>query len=395
MNGALRAVAWAALVAAGLVYVAHLALAVRTPDVGVLGGAGPDLGTALGYLGFAIVGALVLSRHPRHLVGWLFSFVGLTYNLVFLVDRVGLNALQGPGGRPPVELLWVGSWAWLVPDVVSTTLLVLLFPDGSPPSPRWRPALAFSIATVVAGATWFMVRPGPLWIPFEEVENPFGVAAFRPGVAALTSLTWVLWVSAAGASVAGLVARFRHARGVERLQVKWFAYGASVLFTLVAVVSVLLAFFGDLVWVSIGAVGVIVPAAVGAVPVCAGIAILRYRLYDIDIVINRTLVYGALTAALAGLYAAVVKLFERAFVAVTGQSSDLTIVLTLFLLAAVFTPMRSLLQSVVDRRFRPAAAAPHATAPLDALRQLAELRDAGVLTPTEFEAKKAELLRRI
>ncbi|TMC03078.1 MAG: SHOCT domain-containing protein [Chloroflexi bacterium] len=138
---------------------------------------------------------------------------------------------------------------------------------------------------------------------------------------------------------------------------------------------------------------VLTVAAVTALPVAVGIAILRYRLYEIDVIINRTLVYGLLTAALAGLYTAALAFFQRLFVAVTGQSSDLAIVMTLFVLATVFTPIKTSLQTAVDARIkttvRPSGSS---STGLDDLVKLAELHSHGVLTDEEFSAKKRQIL---
>jgi len=344
------ALAWVALLSATAAFAGHVALAARSPQENVLGSALIDVSTNLGYLAFAFVGTLVVSRRHGHRIGWLFVFVGLTYSLVWLVDRIGLEALRTPG-EPPVLLMWLGSWAWLVPDIVSTTLLVLLFPDGRPPSRAWRPALWLGVVSVVAAPLWFMVRPGPLWEPFVEIANPLGIAGLTELADVVTNATFALWLLAAGAAVLGLIARFRRARGVERQQLKWFAYGASVLFALVAFVGLLIGLYGVGAFANINAViGVAIPLAVGAVPTCAGIAILRHRLYDIDLLISRTLVYGSLSGALAASYVAFVVLLQSALSPVTGGSEIAVAASTLATLVLV-QPLRRRIQSEVDRRF--------------------------------------------
>ena len=189
-------------------------------------------------------------------------------------------------------------------------------------------------------------------------------------------------------STVALFDRVRRGGAEERQQIKWFAFaGAVVLASFVLQAGTRLA--PELA----GAADLLAILGLSAIPAAVGVAILRYRLYDIDLIINRTLVYVLLTAVLAGVYTAVVALFQRMFVALSGQGSDLAIVMTLFVLATVFTPIKNTLQERVDRRIKPTSARTiaHATS-IDDLLMLSELHDRGVLTDDEFSTKKKQVL---
>jgi hypothetical protein len=189
-------------------------------------------------------------------------------------------------------------------------------------------------------------------------------------------------------SAVALFDRVRRAGIEQRQQIKWFAYaGALVL------ISFLIQAVGRFIPGLEGMTELVASLGLAAIPVAVGIAILRYRLYDIDLIINRTVVYVLLTAVLAGVYTAAVALFQRLFVAMSGQSSDLAIVMTLFVLATVFTPIKNTLQATVDRRIRPTPR-PVVThsASIDDLLMLSELHDRGVLTDDEFATKKKQVL---
>jgi len=173
----------------------------------------------------------------------------------------------------------------------------------------------------------------------------------------------------------------------ERQQIKWFALaGAIVLASFVIEAASRLA--PELA----GPANLVAILGLSAIPAAVGIAILRYRLYEIDLIINRTIVYALLTAVLAGVYSAAVAFFQRLFLAMTGENSDLAIVMSLFVLATVFTPVKNTLQGAVDRRIRPSRPAPGHSTSIDDLLMLSELHDRGVLTDEEFAAKKKQVL---
>jgi hypothetical protein len=306
-----------------------------------------DLSVAVALLSFPVVGAIVASRRPQNSIGWLFCLVGLPFGLSVAANGWGAYTLfENPGSLPAGEgAAWLGSWLFAVPLFAVPAFLFLLFPDGRPPTRRWRP-VAWLTAAGLTGITFGSAfAPGPLdEPPFKRIENPAGIDGAEPltdivGAAGFISLFFAVLLGAAA-----LVARFRGARGDERQQLKWFA-SAGVLFAL-AVVAAASPFFG-----SSDTVGqALILLAFACIPVSAGTAILKHRLYDIDVVINRTLVYGLLTAALAAVYLGSVLLLQLALGPVTSGSSLAVAVSTLGV-AALFRPARSRIQAVVDRRF--------------------------------------------
>jgi hypothetical protein len=246
-----------------------------------------------------------------------------------------------PGSLPASDLvLWFESWAWIPPFGTLTTFLLLLFPDGRLPSPRWRPVAVLTAGGIVVASVAIALHPEPL--SESGVENPLGIGG-------ADTVLLVVGLVAGGAVVTGmiggivaLVRRLRRSRGEERQQLKWFTYAAIVL------VVVVLASINQETGVLLGVVQAIVVGPVLAFAV--GVAILRYRLYDIDVVINRTLVYGSVTALLAAAYLGLVLLFQLAFSPLTEENS-LAVALSTLAVAALFRPARNRVQTVVDRRF--------------------------------------------
>jgi hypothetical protein len=341
-------------------------------------------------LSFGSVGALIAARRPENRIGWMALGLSVVGGVQGLVDQYPILADAVSPPLPAADAArWVAAWIWVIPSVGLMTLLPLLFPTGRLLSPRWRGAivLAGAAAVLQIGSIVLATRP---FGPIPPTANPtpyFDQLGGRMAVGYLVQLAAVL-VAAASA-----VARYRRAHGDERLQMKWLAYAAFFLpFAAAAAFSGLP--FGP---VALIAAGLFAAAAVV-------LAILRYRLYEIDVIINRTLVYGALSAVLAGIYTASITLSQRAFIAVTGDRSDAPIVLTTLIVVSLFTPLKSRLQAIVDRRVK--ASGPGGTAPagpslagsiaaVDVLAKLVALRDSGALTTAEFETAKAGLLSQI
>ena len=226
---------------------------------------------------------------------------------------------------------------------------LLLFPTGGLPSPRWRPA-AWALAGVFTLVTvLFVVKPGPLEGITPAVENPTGIepaaGIVKMGEEAVLPLVLVVVLAAPAA----VLVRFWRSRGEERQQLKWLAYAAG-LWVGVAALDTLNRHVLHDPGVD-HATNVLFGAAVAPIPVAVGIAVLRYRLYDIDRIINRTLVYGALTVLLAAAYAGSVVGLQAALRALTGQESTLAVVASTLTIAALFGPLRRRVQAVVDRRF--------------------------------------------
>jgi hypothetical protein len=296
-------------------------------------------------LSFSTMGAVIASRRPDNIIGWLFCAIGFVGGVRLLSTEYAAYSLVAQpdlsmGGE---ALAWIASWLW-VPDVGIYLLLALMFPDGRLPSARWRPLAWLIGAVVLIGTVAVALSPGPIR-GLDPIDNPLGMERL-PNVAVLTeALLYALGVVAVGS----VLVRLRRSRGVERQQIKWFAY-AGVVLAASTVITYVLSEASSLQWLGWVA---FVPGMVGnaGMPVAVGVAILRYRLYEIDLIINRTLVYGPLTATLVALYFGAVVLLQRLFVALTGQQSTLAVVASTLLIAALFTPLRGRIQSFIDRRF--------------------------------------------
>jgi hypothetical protein len=294
---------------------------------------------------FSTVGAVIASRHHEHPIGWIFCAIGLVAGVDYLSAQYATYLLLAqPASLPGSDVLaWVNSWV-LVPHIGLYVFLALLFPDGRLPSARWRPFGWVFAVVVVGGTAMVALSPGPI-SGFEPIGNPFGVE----GLPNLTALVEALVYTLTLVAVVSLFARLRRSRGVQRQQVKWFAYAASILATCATLTYVVSEATGAgwVRWVSF------VPAMVGFVgmPIAVGIAVLRYHLYNIDLLINRTLVYGTLTVTLALVYFGGVTATQAIFRTLTGQGSTFAIVISTLVIAALFNPLRRRIQSFIDRRF--------------------------------------------
>ena len=293
---------------------------------------------------------MLASRRPANAVGWLFVAFGLIGCGLGFFGTMAEFALSA-GGRTGLASAAAWSEAVLSSLVVPALVLVfLLFPDGRVPGRRWRALLWLTGAETVAIALTQALRPGPLdGLP--ALRNPLGVESAAGAIDLVVNTTYVAAPVLLVAAAASLVVRFRRASGRERQQLKWFASGgalSAVLFggTLLTSASDTLRDSERLTAVT----DVLVAVAFLALPISAGVAILRHRLYDIDVLINRTLVYGALTATLGLTYAGAVILLGQVFRPLTS-GSDLAIAGSTLAVAGLFGPARSRIQSVVDRRF--------------------------------------------
>jgi hypothetical protein len=300
---------------------------------------------------FAIVAALIVSRQPRNALGWVLMVpVG-----VYVVSGPIASYIEslGPSSAEPTLLIllmaWFSSWNWLL-LIFPLVYIPLLFPNGRPPTPRWRwvsvAAIAWATLFVLLATLSQQIHTNTA--PDIVFDNPIGVLGIDT-VERLVGVWIVGLLALAVACAVALFVRYRRANETEREQIKWLLY-ACALFLVVYVggfVSGLggTASVGGYIWEVFFGLSVI------ALPAAIGIAILRYRLYDIDVVINRTLVYGPLTATLVALYFGGIVLLQRLFVLLTGQKSTLAIVASTLLIAALFNPLRTRLQSFIDRRF--------------------------------------------
>ncbi len=298
----------------------------------------------LGFAAFMAVGALIVSRRPGNAVGWVFSAIGvLSSTGVLAQEYAAFGYVTQPGALPlPVIAAWIQSWYWLPLIALAFLFTVLLFPTGRPLSRRWKPLLWTATATTAAITVLAMVNP-TLGLQDEEfsVHNPIGVEAVGDVEKSMVgSIFFGVFLFCMVAALVSLVIRFRRSRGEERQQLKWFTFAGALTIVVAFSEDILPSVdFGDFFF---GVVLSLIPTAVG-------IAILRYRLYDIDRIINKTLVYGAVTALLALGYAGGV-LLAQAVLPVTDDSPALVAITTLAVVA-LFRPLRSRVQSFVDRRF--------------------------------------------
>jgi hypothetical protein len=334
---------WALAIPGGFAVVVrldHLLRQAGRPDLALLN---PNqYAYVLTLVSAATVGAVLASRRPRHPVGWLLLALGLSVVAAGVAQGyAGYGLLARPGSLPGAR--WVALYGD-APGIVWSALVgfvLLLTPTGSLPSPRWRWWAIVTAAVPVVFLLGEPLRAGLLDGPDQPVTSPLAVPGLAglvlvTGIAALIFSQLVVLVD-----VASLVMRFRRARGAERQQLRWVAMAAGLLAAAVVatVVGALTGHPAVSEWTS-GLFVALLPVAIGA-------AILRYRLYDLDRIISRTLAYGLLTVLLGGGYAAVVLGLGR----LLPQGSSLVVAAATLAVAAVFQPLRRRVQQAVDRRF--------------------------------------------
>src|SRR5215204_1118917 len=302
----------------------------------------------LAALAFSTVGSLVASRRRKYPVGWLLLGTGILYAIEVFAGNYSTYASTTDQGSLPggVAAAWLTSWVWILGGSL-IPFVFLFFPDGRLPSPRWRPLAWLVLVNAALAVAPYAFAPGPLedFPPASPVINPVGVEG-SAGVLDLSAKVSVfLLIPIAVGLILAFFVRFRRAREEERQQIKWVAYAVALFTAVIFVVSV---------WPSLDTSplgNVLFLAAFLAIPSAMALAILKYRLYDIDVVINRTLVYGVLTVTLALVYFGSVALLQGVLGALTGQDSQLAIVAYTLAIAALFGPLRRRVQDFVDRRF--------------------------------------------
>jgi len=292
------------------------------------------------------MGAVIVPHlSPNNPIGWLFCATGLLFGVTdFSIEYAIYALLVAPGSLPAGEAAaWIFSWVW-VPAIGLSVFLPLVFPNGRLPSPRWRWFFWLSLLLILVGAISQMFAPG-LVANLGGIYNPLGVEGLPNVWKLIQTLLYALLL----VSVASLFVRRLRASGVERQQLKWFTYAATL-----AVIGLILTFtISELtgsVWLGWAGYALALVGLIG-IPISMGIAILRYRLYEIDLIINRTLVYGSLTGLLALLYFGSVTALQYLFSLLTGQGNTLAIVASTLAIAALFNPLRRRIQKFIDRRF--------------------------------------------
>lgn len=298
--------------------------------------------TPLITMGLSTVGALVSSRRPRHPIGWIFLVVGVLYALVGLT--AALTMISPTGSDLNAIAKWFGSWLWLPAVFLPVTIVPLIYPNGHVSSPRWR-FVAWStglgIALVIPAV---MLHPGPL-VSLGLEANPFGIPAAAPVLDGMLTLSSAFLAIGIVGSMAALWARFRRSTGIEREQMKWLVYAMGLFILMSLLTSTFTWLYPDIQW---GMQLNIMASNLGilSIAIATAVAILRYRLYDIDLIIQRTLVYGALMVGIAAFYGLIVGTLGAIFQA---RSNYLVSLLATGLVAILVQPLRDGLQRLVSR----------------------------------------------
>jgi hypothetical protein len=360
---ALRRLAWVALGAVALLLAAGVPLMWATRNVehsegfsgdGVAGFVGGLLILVV-FLLYPLAGAVVVRSRPRNPIGWLLIATGLSWAMV--VDAIGygdwafkVHPGEIPGGAVVAS---VSLWAWAPAVAITGVFLLLVYPDGHLPSRRWRWVVYVCLFAVAVSVLDWLV-PGPMSVTgFPDQDNPLGVEALRDVLGPLQAVVLLIPLSSV-AAVASLVVRYRRAGRIERLQIKWLAAAGALCGALYFVALMSAALLADdqgeaPAWVTV--VQDVWFACLGLIPVAIGVAVLRYRLYEIDVIIRRTLIYAALVGALALVYLGGAALIGSALRGLTGSSGTLAVTVSTLAVAAAFHPLRRVIQRAVDRRF--------------------------------------------
>ena len=322
---------------------------------------GPD-GAFVGYGAFAIaplslssVGALLAVHRSGNPLGWIFLSAGLSYNIFLSADRYAYYITEtAPDTLPPITLLfWLGSWMWILALFVPATFGILLFPTGRLPSRQWLPFAWFVAISLTLMGVGEMLSPGPLLDPpdaYPQFPNPAGVEALAGLLTTVLEYADLVLLFVLAGSVISTLSRLRGATVIERQQIKWFAFAAIVPSMGVGIYMVLFALPQASSELANGIGEIAVTLGIATLPVTVGIAILRHNLYDIDRLINRTLVYGSLTLLLALGFIGSVIAFQFILSPLT-RGNDLAVVGSTLIAFSLFRPVRRRLQVFVDQRF--------------------------------------------
>ena len=370
--------AWGMLLLTGLLVIAGGILTLMSPGahrghdfVGI-----PNLVLTLPFvLGNALVGAMVAAKRPANPVGWLLATCGV---LVGLDGFARVYAIYGlfiqPGSLPFAPFVaWINAWTWQLTFGLMLAVIPLIFPNGRPASRAWRPVVGLALGFVVVWTLGAAFGPRTIYLDWRSdytLANPFGqpyltgwwLIVAGEGAGPLVAL-------AAAIGAVALISRLIGSRGEERQQLKWIAFAAGVSATGAILIGGMAAWNGGFALVALG---------LTALPLASGVAILKNRLFDIDVIISNALTYAMLTAILAGLYGGVTVLVQRLSVLVSGPQSDATLILAAVIAGIAFTPVKNRLQAVVDHRFKagtPPNGAPASAATVAELaREMARLR---------------------
>jgi hypothetical protein len=303
---------------------------------------------------FSAVGAVIASRVPQNPIGWIYVAAGLTPIGALAQQYAVYGLVTVPGPLPGVVLAaWFGSWATYLGWGIAFTFTLLLFPTGRLPSARWRPLAWLTAAGLAAVSIQYATTSGPIHsIPslrgLPPIDNPFAIPALSTPLAQVSRgvVGQLLYGALVVGCAAAAVFRFARSQGDERMQLKWFSMAVLLVLTVPAAQGLLERIDPELEIIG----SLLFAAAAMTVPVSVGIAILRYRLYDIDVLINRTLVYAAVTATLGAVFFGGLVVLQTLLRPLTS-GSELAIAASTLVSLALFQPVRRRVQDTVDRRF--------------------------------------------
>jgi hypothetical protein len=313
-----------------------------------------EMALLLAFIGvFGTTGLLIASRRPSNPIGWLLSAMGLGFVAGVFALTYAEHALRiDPGSLPGgMAAGWVALWFWPV-AFSPIGFVLLLFPDGRLPSRRWRVIAWGQAAALIGLFTSLAFAPGPMVTAgYQSLDNPLGIEGLGPVLSIAGAISGLLLLAMLAASALSLIVRFRRADAREQRQLKWFAFAGTLVIVTTFVSLSLEGMLGDDATLVRVTQSLLVTAIIG-VPVSVGVAILKYRLYDIDVIINRTLVYGVLTAVLAIVYLGGVVGIGGLVRDMTGQErNNLVVAASTLAVAGMFRPARTRIQAFIDHRF--------------------------------------------
>ncbi len=309
------------------------------------------------FVAFALLGGLIATRRPENSVGWLMASAGLIAVFMFLPTAYGYFVTVDAPGRGPLgaEALWLGAWSWTPLLGAVLPLIAVRFPDGRVEQ-RWRQVDCVAAVGTVGLALSIALAPGSVeanYLPISGADrlsvlphNPLNVSLGAGPLDLVRVAALVVIVVGYGLTIAAVIDRFRRADGEERLQLLWFGYAVGLVGFAAAYALAAWGFLGE----PIGDALLPLDFVAFGVPIAVTVGILRYQLLDIELVVNRTLVYGSLTTLLAAGYAATITLLQRVVVGASGTTSNVIYGVAAFLVVVAFSPMRDWLQRQVDRR---------------------------------------------
>lgn len=301
-----------------------------------------EIMTGAAFLGFPAMGALIASRRPRNPIGWILVAIGVGAAVMVAAMAFTRHELVLHDNRTPVVVFaaWLESWVWYPLLITIPTFLLFLFPTGRPASPRWR-WLLWVAGAFMAVISITAILQARLRGDGYDIDNPIGVATIRDVEEMLAPL-FIGILGVVAAALASLVVRYRAGTREERQQIKWVAWAAAIFITTSAA--------GDLLEGRVEVPTILFPVTLAGIPVSMAVAVLKYRLYELERIINRTLVYVALTAVLAIIYFGLVVALQGMLSPVTSES-DLAVAASTLGVAALFGPLRRRIQGFIDRRF--------------------------------------------